>query len=66
MEVCCDAMIACMKPGMGVCSHCGRLYYGEDGDFDLEELDDDADRCRFLQDVISYGCRSRGRRQGGV
>ena len=25
--------------------------------FDLEELDDDADRYRFLLDVISYGCR---------
>ena len=66
MKVYCDAMIACMKPRMGVCSHRGRLYYGDDNDFDLKELDDDADRCRFLQDVISYGCRSRGRRQGAV
>ena len=48
MEVCCDAMIACMKPGMGVCVHCMRHYHGGDDIFDLEELNDGADGCRFL------------------
>ena len=29
-EVYCDAMIARMKPGMGMCSHCRGLYHGKD------------------------------------
>ena len=48
MEVYCDAMIACMKPGTGVCSHCGRHYHGENDNFGMEELNDDADGYRFL------------------
>ena len=43
-----DAMIACMKHGIGVCSHRGRHYRGEDDNFNLEELNDDADGYRFL------------------
>ena len=31
-----------------MCSHCGRYYHGENDNFDLNELNDDADGYRFL------------------
>ena len=31
-----------------MCSHCGRHYHGENDNFDLNELNDDADGYRFL------------------
>ena len=55
MEVYRDAMIACMETGMGVCSHCGRHYHGENDNFDLNELSDDADGHRFFRMLYLMG-----------